>query len=78
MHTYLYSIYLSSFKIFKIRYIIKNKVSSPVVTINFSFEAFGCLWLIFVSIYYILLQYFKGVHNLLQNETCAVSAYIDS
>ena len=75
MHTYLYSIYQNSFTLFKIRYIIKNKVNSPAVTINFSFKAFGCLRLIFVPIYCIFLQYFKGVHNLLRYETCAMSAY---
>ena len=58
MLTYLYSIYQSSFKPFKIRYIIKNKVNSPVVTINFSFKAFGYLRLILVPKYSIFFAEF--------------------
>ena len=38
MQTYLYSIYQSSFKLFEIKYIIKNKTYSPVLVINFSFS----------------------------------------
>ena len=75
MLTYLYSIYQSSFKIFKIRYIIKNKINSPLIRINFRFKAFGCprLFLYLCTVHF--LQYFTGVHKLLQNETCAMSAY---
>ena len=74
MHTYVYRICHSCYKLCKIRYII-NKVNSHVLVINFSLKAFGCLRLIFVPVYNIFLQYFKGGHNLLQNETCAVSVY---
>ena len=74
MQTYLYSIYQSSFKLFNIRYVIKNRVNSPVLVINFSLKGFGCLNLIVVPICIIFLLYFKGVFNLLQNETCAMSA----
>ena len=76
MHTCVYRICQSCFKLCKIRYIIKNKVNSRVLVINFSLKAFGCLKLIFIPVYIILFfQYFKGVHNLLQNETCTASAY---
>ena len=51
MQTHLNSIYQSRFKLFEIRYIFKNKVNSPVLVINFSPKAFGCLKLIFVLIY---------------------------
>ena len=75
MLTYLYSIYQSSFKLFKIRYIIRNKVNSSVITINFRFKAFGCLRLILVPRYSIFfIVFLSGVHKLLQNETCAMSA----
>ena len=75
MLTYLYSIYQSSFKLFKIRYFITNKVNSLVITINFRFKAFGYLrlFLYLYTVYFLL--YFTGVHKLLQNETCAMSAY---
>ena len=61
MQIYLYNIYQSSFKLFEIKYIIKNKVNSPMLVINFSPKAFDCLRLIFVPIYSIFFQYFKGV-----------------
>ena len=60
MLTYLYSIYQSSFTLLKIRYIIKNKVNSPVITINFSLKAFGYLRLIFVPEYSIFFALFSG------------------
>ena len=50
MLTYLYSKYQSGFEFFNIRYIIKNKVNSPILVINFSPKAFGCLRLIFLPI----------------------------
>ena len=65
MQTYLYSILYSSFKLFKIRYIIKNKINLPVLVINFSPKAFGCLRLIFVPICSIFFHCFKGVRDVL-------------
>ena len=62
MQTYLYSTYQSSFKLFEIKYSIKNKVNSPILVINFSPKAFDCLRLIFEPINSIFFQYFKGVH----------------
>ena len=75
MLAYLYSIYKISFKFFKIRYAIKYKVNSPVLVINFGPKAFGRVRLIFAPIDRIFFQYYKGVYSLLQNETCAKSAY---
>ena len=71
---YLYSKYQSSSKLLKIRCIIKTKINLPDLVINFSPKALGCLRLIFVPVYIIFFYYFKGVHNLIQNETCAMSA----
>ena len=79
MHTYLSSIYQSSFKLFKIRCIIQNKVNSPVVTINFSFKAFDCLTLIFVPIYTIYFcSILRAFTIYFKMKPCAMSAYIDS
>ena len=60
MLTYLYGIYQSSFKLFKIRYIIRNKVNSSVIIINFRFKAVGCLKLILVPRYSIFFVVFYG------------------
>ena len=74
MLTYLYSIYQSSFKLFKIRYIIRN-INSYVIIINVRFKAFGCLRLILVPRYGIFFAVFYGRSQITSNETCAMSAY---
>ena len=56
--------YQTTFKLFKIRHIIKNNVNSPVLVITFSPKAFGCLRLFIQYIFSSILRTFTIYFNM--------------